>query len=176
MILDATDRLMRRDGYGAVSTRRVAAEAGLKAPLVHYYYPTIEDLLLAFYRRSAAQTHVTLEAALASNRPLHALWQMNTDPERTALAAEFIALANHRKTIRDEIARNVELFRTMQADALGRLSARFAGDADLPDVEVIAVLIAAAGRALVTETTIGISAGHAATRTFVAKMIARLEP
>ena len=35
------------EGYAAVSTRRVAAKAGLTPPLVHYYFPTTDDLLLA---------------------------------------------------------------------------------------------------------------------------------
>ncbi len=175
LILDATDRLFRRDGYGAVSTRRVATEAGLKAPLVHYYYPTIEDLLLAFYRRSAEQARVTLEAALASERPLQALWELNCDPERAALAAEFIALANHRKTIREEIAQNVERFRRMQSDALQLIMEPAAMHENMPDAEVSAVLIAAIARALVMETTIGISAGHEATRKFVESIILRLE-
>ena len=172
MILDATDRLMRREGYGAVSTRRVATEAGLKAPLVHYYYPTIDDLLLAFYRRAAAQTEIILEAALASDQPLHALWAMNTDPERTALAAEFIALANHRKSIRTEIAQNVERFRRMQSAALQHILTR-AGM--MPDAEVATVVFAAIGRTLVMESTIGISTGHDATRSFVESLLAAVE-
>jgi AcrR family transcriptional regulator len=175
LILDAAERLMRQEGYAAVTTRRVAAEAGLKPPLVHYYYATTEDLLVAFYRRAAEETRLRFEAALASDRPLAALWAVHSDPERTALAAEFMALANHRKPIRTEIARNVELFRAVQAEALARTI-----DPELIDwagcsAEVAAVIVAAIGRALVMEEGIGISAGHAATRAFVARAIGEIE-
>ena len=37
-LLDATERVLRNDGYGAVSSRRVAEEAGLKQQLVYYYF------------------------------------------------------------------------------------------------------------------------------------------
>src|SRR5262249_22294781 len=35
-ILDATEAIMREEGYAAVSSRRVAEKAGLKSQLVHY--------------------------------------------------------------------------------------------------------------------------------------------
>ena len=47
IILDTTEKLMLEEGYAAISTRRVAKEAGLKPPLVHYYFPTTDDLFLA---------------------------------------------------------------------------------------------------------------------------------
>ena len=173
MILDATERLMRREGYAAVTTRRVAAEAGLKPPLVHYYFPTTEDLILAFYRRSADQTHQRLLEALTSDRPLRALWELNVDPERTALAAEFIALANHRKALGAEIARQVEIFRDMQLEVF----ARALGDRPLGGCSPAgaAVLLAGAARALVMEDGIGVSSGHAEARAFVEWCIDHLE-
>jgi len=46
---------MLSEGYAAVTSRRVAAEAGLKPQLVHYYFRTMDDLFLALYRRRADQ-------------------------------------------------------------------------------------------------------------------------
>lgn len=174
MILDAAEWLMRREGYAAVTTRRVAAEAGLKPPLVHYHFATTDNLLLAFYRRSVEQTRERLLAALASDQPLRALWGLNADPIRAALAAEFLALANHRDSIREEMRRNVESFRALQAEALAPLFDRGPPDNGLSP-EVASVLIAAIGRALVMEGAIGISAGHDATRAFVERSIVRVE-
>src|SRR5665213_3085391 len=53
-IVEATEEVIREQGYGAASTRRVAQRAGLKASLVHYYFPTTEDLVLAVFKRGAA--------------------------------------------------------------------------------------------------------------------------
>ena len=46
-LLDATEEIMLADGYAAVSSRRVAAAVGINAPLVHYYFPTLDDLFVA---------------------------------------------------------------------------------------------------------------------------------
>ncbi len=49
-LLDAAERLLLAEGYAAVTSRRVAAAAGLKHQLVHYYFRTMDDLLLEVYR------------------------------------------------------------------------------------------------------------------------------
>lgn len=175
LILDAAERIMRREGYASVTTRRVADEAGLKAPLVHYHFATTDNLLLAFYRRSAERTRERLERALASNRPLHALWELNIDPERSALAADFIAMANHRKEIRTEIARNVTIFRQMQSAALDRILDTNPAIRRICPPEVAAVVIAAIARALVAEEAIDVTSGHEATRTLVEWFLNQLE-
>ena len=63
LILDATEQLIREEGYAAVSTRRVAAKAGLKPSLVHYYFTTTDDLLLAMSRRGAEESDRMIEEA-----------------------------------------------------------------------------------------------------------------
>ena len=172
LILDATERVMLQQGYAAVTARRVAAEGGMTASLVHYYYPTTDDLLLAVYRRLAERTDVKLEAALTSERPLEALWAINSSPETTGLTIEFLALSNHRETIRSEVARIAVEARAMQAQALKRLSDRLPAGIT-PDFA--ALLIAALGRALVMESTIGITEGHAFARHYAEQLIAMLD-
>ena len=54
-LLDAAEKLMLEEGYAAVTSRHVAAKAGLKPQLVHYYFRTMEDLFLALFRRRAEQ-------------------------------------------------------------------------------------------------------------------------
>ena len=62
LILEAAEALIRDQGYAAVSTRKVAAKAGLKPSLVHYYFPTTDDLFLAVFRRGADQSDAMIEA------------------------------------------------------------------------------------------------------------------
>ncbi|HEX7853301.1 MAG TPA: helix-turn-helix domain-containing protein [Sphingobium sp.] len=175
LILDAVERLMRREGHAAVNTRSVAAEAGVTAPLVHYHFETTENLLLAAYRRSAQRSEERLLVALDSERPLRAVWDFNADPERTALASQFMALANHRESIRLEMGRNVERFRTIQAASLSRvLGDRLPKDSGFAP-EVVAMLIAAIGRAFVMEGSIGIASGHDGLRALVERYLAMIE-
>ena len=79
-LLDAAQRLMLEQGYAAVTSRQVAARAGLKPQLVHYYFRTMDDLFLALFRRGAEQNLERQARALASPQPLRALWSFSTEP------------------------------------------------------------------------------------------------
>ena len=119
-LLNAAVRVIVDEGYAAVSTRRIAEVAGVKAPLVHYHFGTLQDLLLEVYRREAEQSLQRHVRAMARKDPLQALWEMNADAERTGLALEFMAMARHRKRIADVIARYAEQIRAIQIVALER--------------------------------------------------------
>lgn len=166
VILDTTERLMIEEGYAAVSTRRVAAVAGLKPALVHYYFVTTDDLFLATYRRAADRYYERLATAIESSQPVKATWELSMNPSRTTLAVEFMALANHRKAIGAEIARNIKRTRELHAELLSRLPRSPINPKICPPVAV-SFLIAAVTRTLVIEDALGVSSGHAETQAFV---------
>ena len=130
-LLEAAERLMLEEGYAAVTSRRVAAEAGLKPQLVHYYFRTMDDLFLALFRQRAGQSLEGQARALASEQPLWALWELSRDPRGTALTMEFTAMANHRKAIRAEIAASAERYRAEQLRGIRELFARYGVDEDV---------------------------------------------
>jgi TetR/AcrR family transcriptional regulator len=175
VLLDAAERLLLDEGYAAVTSRRVAATAGLKPQLVHYYFRTMDDLFLAVFRRRADEGLAALARALASDRPLHALWQQARDPRGTALTTEFAALANHRKAIRAEIARYAEAFRAQQTDGLARAGRRY-GFAEWPSPVVLSVALTSISVVLAMEHTLGVSGGHAETIGLVQQYLAQYEP
>jgi AcrR family transcriptional regulator len=175
-ILDATQSLMVEEGYASATARRIATHAGLKPALIQYYFPTMDDLLLAVYRRAADRSIERQVAALASARPLHALWALSSDTEHAVLAIEFMALANHRKSIRAEIAAYSERSRQMQADALQSVLS----DTRFPPSDFasagVSLLLAGAARGLVMEHGLGISGGHEEARLIVERWLAEMEP
>jgi AcrR family transcriptional regulator len=174
-LLDAAERLMLEEGYAAVTSRRVAARAGLKPQLVHYYFRAMDDLFLALFRRRAEQGLVRQAQALASPQPLWALWDLSRDPRGTALTMEFVALANHRKAIRAEIASSAERFRADQLQELEGVLSRYGIAEEVPPL-VFAVLLSSISRFLVIEQeTLGMATGHVETVAFVEALIARLE-
>jgi len=176
VLLDAAEQLMLEEGYAAASSRRVAAAAGLKPQLVHYYFRTMDDLFLAVFRRRAEQGFERLAEALSSDQPLHALWEHATDPRGTALTTEFAALANHRKAIRVEIARYAERFRERQAEGLAAaLEPRGSDLETLPPI-VLSVLLTSLSVVLLMEHALGMSAGHAETNELVERYLRTLEP
>jgi TetR/AcrR family transcriptional regulator len=174
-LLDATERLMLDEGYAAVSSRRVAAVAGLKPQLVHYYFRTMDDLFLAVFRRGAEAGLARQAELLASDQPLWALWEMARTTPDTKLVMEFTALGNHRKVIQAEIVRYAEEFRAQQVDALTTHLAALGFDPERWPPAALLVVLASISRFLVMEESIGLSTGHDETVALVEHILAQLE-
>lgn len=173
LLIDTAEKLIVEEGYAAVSTRRVGLEAGVKPPLVHYYFPTTEDLLLAVYDRAADRAHRRTLEALSAPRPLDAFWKLSRDSAHTGLGTEFYALANHRKGIRAEIARNGAPARAAEVEALEQvLGDRL--DRSICEPSALLLLIAGISRILVMEEAVGITAGHAEVGRLIDWLLARV--
>ena len=174
-LLDATEQIMLEEGYAAVSSRRIAQKAGLKPQLVHYYFRTMDDLFLAAFRRRAEDGLERQAQALASGQPLRALWAFGDDSTGTALTMEFVALANHHKSIRSEIAHYAELFRSRQTEALAAVMRGHGIDVERYPPVAMMLLMTSVSQVLVMEEALGMSAGHAETRALVARYLERYE-
>jgi AcrR family transcriptional regulator len=174
-LLDAAGKLMLEEGYAAVTSRRVAARAGLKPQLVHYYFRTMEDLFLALVRRGAEQNLERQARALSSPQPLRALWELSTDPAGTKLTMEFTALANHHKAIRAELASYAETFRRRQVEALAPVLERYGVDPGTVPPDAMLVLVTSLSQVLVLEEALGVTLGHAAARDLVERLLTRYE-
>jgi AcrR family transcriptional regulator len=174
-LLDAAELLMSEEGYAAVTSRRLAARAGLKPQLVHYYFRTMDDLFVEAFRRRAEENLARFERAIADDGSLGNLWRLNADPRGAAFSIEFVALANHRKAIRAEIARYAERFRAAQVEAVRAALAGHGIDEDeLPPLVALLTMTGIA-QVLALEDALGVTAGHDATVAFVERTIARLE-
>ena len=174
-LLDAAEQLLLEEGYAGVTSRRVAAKAGLKPQLVHYYFRAMDDLFLAVFRRGAEHNLERQARALASPQPLWALWEFNNEPAGTTLTMEFAALANRRPAIRDEIASYAERFRKQEAEALDRVFRTYGIDRDeLPPTAAL-IVMSSIPRILLIEAALGVRTGHAETVALVERYLTRLE-
>lgn len=174
-LLDAAEALLLDEGYASVTSRRVAAKAGLKPQLVHYYFRTMDDLFLEVFRRRADENLAHFEKAIEDDGSLRNIWERNADPRGAAFTIEFVALANHRKEIRAEIARYAERFRAAQVDAM-RTALHRCGVAD-DDLPPIVALLAITGlsQIMAIEGALGMTSGHDTTVAFVEQTIDRIE-
>jgi AcrR family transcriptional regulator len=174
-LVDAAEALLLEEGYAAVTSRRVAARAGLKPQLVHYYFRTMDDLFIEVLRRRAERDLERFERAIAADGSLRNLWRLNRDPRGVAFTIELVALAHHRKEIRAEIARYAERFRAAQLEAVtNALVAAGIDDDQLPPV-VAQMLMTGLSQVLTLENGIGVDTGHDVTLTFVDDLLSRLE-
>jgi AcrR family transcriptional regulator len=156
--VDAAEELLRDEGYLAISARRVASQAGLKTQLLYYYFRTMDDLILAVVQRINERRLQRFEEALASNDPLRAIWDLNSDPSSAALSAELTSIASHREAIRAEIVRSAQHFRRLQIEAAARLLPN-RDEAEWPAAGIV-MIAAALARTLVIEQALGLTEGH----------------
>lgn len=140
-ILDATEEIMLKEGYAAVSSRSVASAVGIQAPLVHYYFATIDDLFVAVLERRASRNVERMAEALASPEPLRAWWRLASEPRGTAMFVELLAAANHRPALKAEVGAIAREVRRMQMDALDTLLGEYGLDADLFPPALVAAAI-----------------------------------
>lgn len=173
LILQTAEKIMLKEGYAAVTVRRVARDAGVSSTLLFYYYPTADDLLLALYRHTSEISLQLLQKTLSAEDPLLALWAYHTDASRTAIGIEFLALANHRKAIGAEIAKHAEKIRQIQTIAL-RASLGAATEEYGFSAECLALLLTSISRNIVFESGVGLSSGHDEARALVMRSLEQL--
>jgi AcrR family transcriptional regulator len=174
--MDAVEAIMRETGYAAVTARGVAARAGLKYQLVFYYFEGMDELLLAAFQRRTRRVMENIERALASPRPLHAFWEVSSEPSDAALTMEYLGLANHNEAIRAETVKFGEVMRQFVADRLaGQLQQQGLDPATYTSMAVSRIL-ANIGAILGVEAAVGISGGHDEIRNLVSWCIQLIEP
>ena len=89
---------------------------------------------------------------------------------------EFVALANHRKAIRAEIAAYAERWRDRQLDALSAaLAAAGVRPEQMPPTAAL-LLMTGLSQVLAIEQALGVTAGHDATVAFIERAIDQLDP
>jgi AcrR family transcriptional regulator len=178
LLLDCVERLMLETGYASVSYRAVAARAGVTPGLVQYYFPTLDEVFVAAIRRRSEQNLEKLAEDLRtrSDRPLHVLWEYSKDESAAALTTEFLALGNHRKSIRAEITEWAERLRRLQAEALEKASRE--RPAALGNLSPGTLLFPVTGipKLVRLEEGVGISSVHAEVMTEFEEFLDSVEP
>lgn len=173
-LIEATAKIMREDGYAAATSRRVAAEAGVKQALVYYYFPTMDDLFVEVLRTGAEASLERIRQALTADQPLQTLWRMNDDLRLTGLNAEFMALANHRKAIRAELKSYAERVRDIESAAVAVALRSRGVDLEEYPPAAVSMLIAQTARSLCNENAVGVTLGHEELRAFMERQLSRL--
>jgi AcrR family transcriptional regulator len=68
-ILDAATRILIDEGYAELSTRKIAARAGIRPGHLQYYYPTKQDVVRGLLERYLERATVAFGERLASTAP-----------------------------------------------------------------------------------------------------------
>jgi AcrR family transcriptional regulator len=174
-ILEAAEQIMIEDGYSAVTSRSVAARAGIHAGNVHYYFPTMDDLFIALLDRGADKSTERMAAALASPKPLLALWHLASNRGGLALLDELMAAARHRPKVRERVSELAETARRMRIDALRTLTPHYGLDESLFPPELLATIVQGTGLLVVREEALGFETDHETAAKAMEALIEHLE-
>lgn len=110
LLIEATMRVIERDGLVAVSQRVVAQEAGVPPSAVTYYFPTVDELLVAALTACNDDYLDRLAECAAAPDPLRRLANLiaeSTRSRRAQVAAEYelFLMAGRRPALHPEVAR-----------------------------------------------------------------------
>lgn len=174
-ILDATEEIMLKEGYAAVSSRSVAAAVGIQAPLVHYYFATLDDLFVAVLQRRATRSVERMAAALLAPEPLRAWWELASDQRGTSLLIELLAAANHRPPLKAELGEVARQVRRMQVEVLDTLLAEYGIDAEVFPPVLIAATMQGLGFSTVQDLVAGYDTDPDQAMEAMGRLVDRLE-
>src|SRR5712691_11826236 len=74
-LLDAAERLLIEVGHAGITTRKLAFEAGVNHGLVHYYFGSVEELLVQAMERFTDRLMERQEALYAADIPFLEKWR-----------------------------------------------------------------------------------------------------
>ena len=166
--LDAAERLMVREGAAGLSTRRLAQEAGQNHGLVHYYFGSVDELLLQALERFTDRVLQRQRAMYEAPGPFLEKWRAAVGYIEEDLAAgypkvwaELEAMAWHKPEMRKRINGVNESWRTLLRDALSEAIEEYGLDKDRFSAEAWAALVMQFNKGLLFERLLGFDRGHA---------------
>lgn len=162
--LDAAERLLVEVGYAGITTRRVAEEAGANKGLVHYYFGSMENLLVRVLERFTERLIVRQRTMYAADAPFIEKWRqamryLDEDREYQKVWYELQALVWSRPELRERVAHVDEEWRAVLAEAFEQ--ARREHSIDMP-LDALVTLVATFNEGLILERLSGIETGHRA--------------
>ena len=162
--LDAAERLLVDVGYAAITTRRLASEAGANQGLVHYYFGSMENLLVRVLERFTERLIVRQRAMYAADQPFLGKWRQAMRYLDEDFASgyqkvwyELQAMAWNKPELRERIAHVTVEWREVLAEAFEQ--GRREHGIEMP-IDALVTLVAAFNQGLILERLSGIDSGH----------------
>ena len=162
-LLDAAERLLVDAGYSGITTRRLAEEAGLNHGLVHYYFGSIENVLIATLERFTRRLIERQRAMYAADMPFLEKWRtamhylVEEDVRYEKVWLELQALAWNRPEMREQLATVDAEWRTVLTEAFAKPREELGMDIPL---DALVSLVATFNLGIMMERLSGITTGH----------------
>ena len=165
--LDAAERLLIEVGYAGITTRRLASEAGLNQGLVHYYFGSLDEVLLQALQRFTARLIERQRSLYEADVPFIDKWRRAMEYLEQDLAAgypkiwlELQALGWNRPEIRERIARVNEQWRTVLTEAFEKAADEYGLEPRQFPRDALVSLVMTFNQGIELERLSRISKGH----------------
>ena len=167
VFLDAAERLLIEVGYAGITTRRLAGEAGLNQGLVHYYFGSLDEVLVQALERFTDRLIERQRAMYEADVRFIEKWRTAMGFLEEDLAAgypkiwlELQALGWNRPEIRERIARVNAEWRQVLMEAFAKAADEYGlAPQDIP-LNAVVSLVMTFNQGIELERLSGISEGH----------------
>ena len=161
-LLDAAERLLIDVGASGITTRRVAEEAGANHGLVHYYFGSVEQLLVRVLGRFTERLIERQRQMYAADTPFLEKWRtamayLEEDLPYQKIWFELQALVWNRPELQDRLGRVHAEWRAVLTEAFAPVHEEVG--LELP-LEALVSLVYAFNEGIMLERLSGIDRGH----------------
>jgi AcrR family transcriptional regulator len=161
-LLDAAERLLVESGAAGITTRQVAKAAGANHGLVHYYFGSVEQLLVRVLERFTERLTERQRQLYAADAPFLEKWRtamayLDEDRPYQKIWFELQALAWNRPELQERLARVHAEWRAVLCEAFAPVRQQLG--LELP-LEALVSLVYAFNEGIMLERLSGIETGH----------------
>ena len=162
-LLDAAERVLVGAGHAGITTRRLAEEAGVNHGLVHYYFGSVENLLVRTLERFTERLVARQRDMYAADMPFLEKWRtamrylMSEDVAYEKVWLELQALAWNQPDLRERLARVNGEWRAVLTEAFEQPHRELGIEMPL---ETLVSLVMTFNLGIIVERLGGIETGH----------------
>ena len=180
-LLDAAERLLVEVGHAGITTRRLAAEAGVNQGLVHYYFGSIDEVFVQVLERFTDRLVARQREMYGSEAPFIEKWRTAWRFQEEDLGAgyskiwmELQALSWSRPDLLPRIAHVNAEWRGVLRDAYERAAEEYGLGDEFP-VEALVAMTMTFSQGFALERLEGIDEGHGELLGWVERWLVSLE-
>jgi AcrR family transcriptional regulator len=166
-LLDAAEAMLVDVGYAAITTRRLAERAGVNHGLVHYYFGSMEDLLLRVVERFTDQLIERQQTMYAADVPFIDKWRqamryLDEDAESgyQKVWLEMQAMAWNNEAIRDRVQKVSQRWLDVVSPAFDRGLVELGVDRRRFPTKAVVSLVVTFNQGVMLEKLTGFDSGH----------------
>ena len=161
--MDAAERVLVDAGYAGITTRRLAEEAGVNHGLVHYYFGSVENLLVRMLERFTERLIARQREMYAAHTPFLEKWRtamrylMSEDLAYEKIWLELQALAWNQPDFRERVDRVNDEWRAVLLESFAEPREQLGIEMPL---EALVSLVMTFNVGIMVERLSGVTEGH----------------